>query len=86
MHYREDILLRIFGKGHDMVANNICYHKPCMTSFWVQQIRSGKSSQQKTYDIAFIRLVESLEMTLFQEMVCFLIKSLRDHTELLFKN
>ena len=30
---REDILLRLIGKGHDMVANDISYHKPCMDAF-----------------------------------------------------
>ena len=27
---REDIMLRLIGPGHDMVANDICQHKSCI--------------------------------------------------------
>ena len=30
---RKDVLHRLIGSGHDMIANDICYHKPCMNLF-----------------------------------------------------
>ena len=75
---REDILLRLIGQGHDMVANDICYHKPCMATFKAQRLPTGRYAQQNMYDIAFTCLVEQLERPLFKEMYGFLIKSLQD--------
>lgn len=66
---REDIMLRLIGQEHDMVANDIRYHRPCMATFKAQCLPTGISAQQNMYDIAFTRLVE---------MYGFLIKSLRD--------
>ena len=30
---RQDVILRLQGAGHDLVANDICYHKKCMNAF-----------------------------------------------------
>jgi len=43
---REDILLRLIGKGHDMVANDISYHKPSTDAFQAHRVPSGKSTKQ----------------------------------------
>ena len=64
---REDILLRLIGQGHDMVANGISYHAPCMNAFKATRIPIGKSVQRNMYDIAFNRLVVQLEESLFEE-------------------
>ena len=37
----QDILLRLNGPGHDMVANDICYHPPCMNAFRALRIPKG---------------------------------------------
>ena len=48
---RNDILLRIIGKGHDMVANDACYHPSCMNAFKAAristQVSRGKNSLRK---------------------------------------
>jgi len=75
---QEDILLRLIGQGHDMIANDICYHKKCMDSFRSRRVSTGKSAQHNMYDIAFLHLVEEIEVPLFQESCGFMVKSLRD--------
>ncbi|KAK1874953.1 Phosphate-binding protein PstS 3 [Dissostichus eleginoides] len=74
---RDDILLRLIGQGHDMVANDIAYHKPCMNNFKAQRVHSGKP-RLNLYAVAFSRLVEELEAPLFHDLSGFLVKSLRD--------
>ena len=74
---RDDILKRIVGAGHDMVANDIQYHKLCMDRFRNERIPSSKTNENK-YDIAFNRLVDELEPSLFKDFSAFLISSLRD--------
>ena len=74
---------KIFGHGHDMVANNICYHTPCMNNFKAQRITEGPIPTENAYDVAFEVLVEKLEISLFQNYEVFLIKILRDEYRLL---
>ena len=69
---RDDILKRIVGAGHDMVANDIQYHKLCMDRFRNERIPSSKTNENK-YDIAFNRLVDELEPSLFKDFSAFLI-------------
>ena len=66
---RDEILLRLIGQGHDMVANGLSYHAPCMNAFKATRIPTGKSVQQNMYDIAFNRFVLQLEVPLFEESV-----------------
>ena len=61
-----------------MVANDICYHTPCMNKFKATRVTSGKSREQQLYDTAFSDLVDELETPLFEESQGFLVKSLRD--------
>ena len=42
---QNDIMLRLIGPGHDMVAKHICYHKLCMASFKAKRFHSEKSSK-----------------------------------------
>ena len=49
-----------------------------MKAFKVTRIPTGKYVQQNMYDIAFNRLVEQLEVYLFEEKRGVLIKSVRD--------
>ena len=65
-----------------MVANDICYHKPCMDNFRAQKVPTGRPVHQNLYDLAFTRLVEQLDTALFHEMSGFFITSLRSNTEL----
>lgn len=74
---RDDILLRLIGQGHDMVANGIAYHKPCMNNFKAQCIHSGKR-RLNLYAVAFTRLMEELEAPLFHDLSGFLLKSVRN--------
>ncbi len=74
---RDDILLRLIGQGHDMVANDIAYHKPCMNNFKAQRIHSGKR-RLNLYAVAFTRLVEELEAPLFHDLSGFFLKSVRN--------
>jgi len=66
---REDILFRLVGKGHDMVANDISYHKPCMAAFKAHRVPTGKSTKQNLYDVAFEGLLEQLVIPLFMTCV-----------------
>ena len=59
---RDDILLQMIGQGHDMVANDICYHTPCMNKFKVSRIPKGKSTTSKLYETAFSCLIELNKM------------------------
>ena len=61
-----------------MVANDICYHTPCMNPFRATRVPTGKSCVQQLYDVAFSKLVEELDAPLFQHSQGFLIKKLRD--------
>ena len=58
---REDILLRLIGQGHDMVANGISYPAPYMNATPIPISRYG---QQNMYDIAFGHLVVYWSITL----------------------
>lgn len=75
---RNDILFRLIGQGHDMIANDIAYHKSCMNKFKAQRVPSGES-KPNPHDAAFSRLVIELEAPLFQDLSGFLVKSLCDH-------
>ena len=75
---REDILLRLVGHGHDMVANDISYHLPCMNAFRAARVSTGRSTPKSLHAVALNHLVEQLEVSLFQEKSGFLMKSLRD--------
>ena len=75
---REDILLRLIGQGYDMVANGISYHAPFINAFRATRNPTGRSVLHNIYDIALDRLVEQLEVSLFEEKRCFLRQSVRD--------
>ena len=75
---REDIMLRLIGPGHDMMANDICYHKPCINKFKAIRTLKGRSAKQTLYDVAFTILIQNIEGPLFNDKCGFLIKSLRD--------
>ena len=77
---RQDILHRLVGEGCDMVANDICYHTPCMNKFKATRVPSGTgmSIDKQMHEAAFTALVDELEIPLFQNSQGFLIKSLRD--------
>ena len=75
---KQDISNRLTGHGYDMVANNICYHTPCMNNFKAHRITEGPLPTENVYDVAFKVLVEKLEINLFQNYEGFLIKTLRD--------
>jgi len=64
---RQDILLRLIGKGHDMVANDISYHKPCMNAFKAHRLPAGKST--KLHDVAFQRLLRQPRSPCFMTCV-----------------
>lgn len=66
------------GAGHDMVANDICYHKKCMYRFQAQKPRKGKSVEEVVYDKVFLKFMKELEGPLFNEKKDFLIRALRD--------
>ena len=83
---RDDILLRVAGQGHDMVANDICYHKTCMDNFKASIVPIGKSSIQKSYDAAYSRLFQEIDVPLFDESHGFLVIFLRDQYRSILKN
>ncbi|XP_030833483.1 uncharacterized protein LOC105441519 [Strongylocentrotus purpuratus] len=74
---RDDILQRLIGQGHDMIANDITYHSTCMNKFKALRIHSGQP-KLNPYDVAFSRLVDELEAPLFHDPSGFLVESLRD--------
>ena len=74
----EDTLSRITQAGHDMVANDICYHKECMDRFLTRKPKKGRSVEQIVYETTFKLLTEELEEPLFKEHKGFLIRSIRD--------
>ena len=74
---RKDVLHRLIGAGHDMIANDICYHKPCMKLFRATRTPT-EADKTSLYDTAFNLLIKSLEVNLFIERQGFLVKSLRD--------
>lgn len=83
---REDILLRLEGHGHDMVANDICYHRECMAKFINEKVsKSGKSNQQALYDKAFDKLIDELEKPLLTESKGYMVRSLRDRFRSILK-
>ena len=75
---RRDILLRIIGHGHDMVANDACYHAPCMNAFKATRIPTQVSKGKKHFEEGFHQLTEELEISLFKEMNCYMITTLRN--------
>ena len=66
-----DILLRliVISQGHDMVANDASYPAPYMKLL-------NDTTEHVRY-VMFNRLVEQLEVSLFEEKCGFLIKSVR---------
>ena len=75
---RNDILQRLVGAGHDMVANDICYHAPCMNAFKATRVPVSKTERPNLHDSGFELLIQELETNLFVEKQAFLIQSLRD--------
>lgn len=75
---RDDILLRVVGEGHDMIANDVCYHKPCMDNFKATRAPSSRSQSKTLHETAFETLVMELEISLFQNFEGFLVQTLRD--------
>ena len=71
-------MLILIGSGHDMMANDICYHKPCINKFKAIRILKGRSARQTLYDVAFTILIQNIEGPLFNDKCVFLIRSLRD--------
>ena len=71
-------MLILIGPGHDMMANDICYHKPCINKFKAIRILKGRSARQTLYDVAFTILIQNIEGPLFNDKCVFLIRSLRD--------
>ncbi|KAG1652386.1 Monocarboxylate transporter 14 [Nymphon striatum] len=47
---QDELLRRIERVGHDMVANDICYHKECMDRFMSIKPKKGKSVEEVVYD------------------------------------
>ena len=76
---RYDILSRLVGQGHDLVANDICYYVPCMNLFKVTRIPkpSGATKWVTVYDHAFAILVKELDRSLFMEKRGYLLKTLK---------
>jgi len=74
---RQDLLLRLTGHGHDMVSNDICYHKQCMDRFMCARIPRGQSEINKLYDKAFAAFATELEEMLFKQSQGILMSSLR---------
>ena len=72
---RDDILTRIVGAGHDMVANDICYHIECMNLFMATRVRTDRISET-VYDVAFTDLVSDIHDPLLKESQAFSIKAL----------
>ena len=69
---RNDIMLRLIGDGHDMVANDTCiinlYHKLCHSK---QSVSIQKNLHKNVYDLAFTHLIEQIEKPLFNRHVDF---------------
>ena len=81
---RDDILLRLIGQGHDMIANDISYHLTCMNAFRATRIPSVQF-KVNLYDVAFSRLVQQIDSMLFEEAKGFFVKSLRDRYRCILK-
>lgn len=75
---RDDILHRLVGAGHDLIANDICYHAQCMNAFKATRVPASKTERPNLYDSAFELLFQGTETKLFVEKRPFLIQSLRD--------
>ena len=60
-----------------MIANNICYHKPCTNLFRATRIHT-EADKTNMYDSAFNLLIKSLEVNLLNERQGFLVESLHD--------
>lgn len=82
---RDDILLRLIGQRHDMIANDISYHLSCMNAFRAQRTPTVQQLKTNLYDIAFTRLVQQIDCMLFEEAQGFFIKSLRDRYRTILK-
>ncbi|MES9880475.1 MAG: hypothetical protein ABW185_06285, partial [Sedimenticola sp.] len=74
---RQDIRRRIRGKGHDMVSNDICYHKQCMDVFMNTRVPRGKEDTHKLHDEAFSELVKQVDAQLFDDANGIMLSSLR---------
>lgn len=72
---RQDILNRLAGRGHDMVAS---YHAPCMNTIRAVRIPRGQPASQNSYDVAFDHLVEEPEVQLFEQKCGYFFLSLWD--------
>ena len=83
---REDILYHLSGKGHDMIANDISYHIPCMNGFKAAWIPSNEPPINQKYCNAINDLVGDLEIPLFQMMQGYSVKDLRDQYRDLLKS
>ena len=75
---RYDILLHLTGQGYDMVANDACYHAPCMNTFKATCIPTQVSQEKKFFDEGFHQLTEELDVGLFKKMNCYMITTLRN--------
>ena len=75
---RQDVILRLQGAGHDLVANDICYHKKCMNVFKATQPKTSKKGLSG-HDLAFLDLCNEIEDRLFQRSEGISLSSLRDH-------
>ena len=42
----DDIIERIVGAGHNIIGNNVCYHKPCMDLFRAKWLPANVPSKQ----------------------------------------
>ena len=76
---RYDIQSRLVGQDHDLVANDICYHVPCMNLFKATKIpKPSRATKWVTvYDHAFAILVKELDRSLFMEKRGYLLKTLK---------
>lgn len=84
--HRDDILLRLIGQGHDMIANDISYHLSCMNAFRATRIPTAGQFQTNLHDVAFTRLIDQVDDMLFAEAQGFFIKSLRDRYRSILKD
>ncbi|KAG1669542.1 hypothetical protein GQR58_017330 [Nymphon striatum] len=73
---QDKLLRRIERVGHDMVANDICYHKECMDRFMSIKPKKGKSVEEVVYDKVFLKFTNELEGPLFNEQKGFLISQM----------
>lgn len=82
---RDDILLRLIGQGHDMIANDIAYHISCMNAFRATRLPTAEQQKTNLYEVAFAQLVEQIDSQLFEEAQGFSVKSLRDRYRIILR-